>query len=71
MENILSNLYWSYDIAGYITHQDLKSVIENRQFISKGARLNGKIPMDADNYYVQCGDMRKFSNIINKIKESD
>ena len=54
---------WEYDCAGYITNDDLKCVISKNQKLRKGDLLNGKIPMDADNYYVQAGAMRSISQL--------
>lgn len=59
LNRIILNQKWEYDIAGAITNEDLKYIINNNYIIRKGELLNGKIEMDADNYYVQAGDMRK------------
>lgn len=56
---------WCYDIPGYVTGNDLKRVIELNHLIPKGAVLNNVVKMDADNYYVQTGDMRKLDTIMN------
>ena len=50
-----------YDIPGFVTRSDLLQIIEQQHIIKKGQLLNGKIPMDANNYYVQAGDMRSIS----------
>lgn len=58
---------WRYDIAGYITHGDLKRLIEVQYILPKGATLNNKTKMDAENYYVQAGDMRDKSDFIKRM----
>ena len=50
-----------YDIPGFVTRSDLLQIIEQQHIIKKGQLLNGKIPMDANNYYLQAGDMRSIS----------
>ena len=55
---------WEYDIAGYITNEDLKLLISNNFIIPQKALLNGKIPMDAENYYIQSGDMKDFKQLV-------
>ncbi|MBR6594220.1 MAG: hypothetical protein IKK83_03460 [Clostridia bacterium] len=54
---------WSYDYVGFITNGDLKQVIRNKHIIPQGALLNGKTPMDANNYYVQAGDLRSMESL--------
>lgn len=60
---------WSYDIPGFITHKDLCKLIKNEYVIEKGALLNGKTEMDADNYYVQAGDMRNINEMFKQITD--
>ncbi len=50
-----------YDIPGFVNRSDLLQIIEKQHIIKKGQLLNGKIPMDANNYYVQSGDMRNIN----------
>jgi hypothetical protein len=58
LHNLIMSHDWEYDIPGYITNADLKSVIERNLLIPKGALLNNAVKMDAENYYVQAGDLR-------------
>ena len=53
-----------YDIPGFITTNDLMHIIQKQHIIKKGEMLNGKIPMDANNYYVQAGDMRNINTFM-------
>jgi len=62
---ILVGSTWEYDIAGFITHEDLLCSINKEYIIPKGSLLNGTVPMDAENYYFESGDMRT----INTFKE--
>lgn len=62
LKNLIKKQKWSYDYVGYITNGDLKQIINDKHVVPQGALLNGKTPMDAENYYVQAGDMRKLSD---------
>ncbi|MFX4232762.1 hypothetical protein ACOL24_02770 [Aliarcobacter butzleri] len=66
--NIINEYIWKYDIPGYLTNSDLKNIIRNRQIIPKGALLNGKILMDAENYYEETGNLRDFFNLVKNFK---
>lgn len=55
-DNILSQR-WQYDIPGFITKDQLIFAINNNFIIRQGQMLNGKTRMDAENYYIQAGDM--------------
>lgn len=60
---------WEMDIAGYITRQDLIQIIQSNNIIPQGGLLNGKIPMDASNYYCQAGDMRNINELVKLLKQ--
>lgn len=62
--NLIKSKNWEYDIAGYITNNDLTFLIKNNFILPQRSLLNGKIPMDAENYYIQSGDMRDFSQLV-------
>ena len=57
--SIISEHSWSYNYAGFITYDDLLQIIHTQQVLPKGSKLNGKTVMDAENYYIQAGDLRK------------
>lgn len=63
LKNLVAGQSWSYDYVGYITNGDLKQIIRGKHIIPQGALLNGSTPMDAENYYVQAGDMRPMESI--------
>lgn len=60
---------WQYDIAGFITNKDLLYLIKNEFILPQGVKLNEAVRMDADNYYVQTGDMRTASELINGLRD--
>ncbi|MDX4069244.1 hypothetical protein [Aliarcobacter skirrowii] len=66
--NIIKEYQWGYDIPGYITHNDLINIIRNKQIIPKGALLNVKTTMDAENYYEETGKLKDFFELVKKLK---
>lgn len=65
LTNELLNQKWSFDIAGFATREDLKQVFKSQQLLRQGSMLghNG-IRMDADNYYIQTGDLGPLSELL-------
>lgn len=71
LEEPVLNQPWSYDIPGFITIDDLKTIVQKGQLIHKGARLGTKgVQMDATNYYVQTGDMRPISELVSVLSQA-
>jgi len=62
---------WGYDIPGYITNADLIYVINKRFVIPKGALLNNSVRMDAENFYVQAGDLRPLREFLSDLDSDD
>ncbi len=60
---LLNEKKWEYDIPGFITGEQLIYAINNNFVINKGDMLNGKTKMDAQNYYIQSGDMEDISQL--------
>jgi len=69
LKNAILKQNWKYDIPGFITQDDLVRIISAKHIIYKKDLLNGKTPMDANNYYVQAGDLKKL-NRLKKVKET-
>jgi hypothetical protein len=65
--SLLISLPWEYDIPGYITNVDLINIIKTRLIIPKGAYLNNSVKMDAENYYVQAGDLRPVKELLSDL----
>lgn len=61
LEDLIFPITWEADIPGYVFSEDLNLVIVENQMIPQGALLNGKTVMDADNYYVQTGQLRQLN----------
>ncbi|WP_227429993.1 hypothetical protein [Psychrobacter sp. I-STPA6b] len=60
---VLNQLYKTVqvqtEVVGYITNSDLVKVIQEHYILPKGSMLGRSTPMDAENYYVQSGCLRK------------
>ena len=67
LHSIIVSENWEYDIPGYITSDDLRLIINGNFVIPRGALLNGSTPMDAENYYIQSGDMKDFNSLISNL----
>ena len=64
LHKIILNKKWSYDIPGFITHDELEYIIKNNYIIEKNAILGIKTKMDAENYYIQAGEMHSIDEIF-------
>lgn len=71
LEKTIYSKNWEFDVAGFITNSDLVRLIDKKYILPKGALLNGKITMDAENYYVQSGDMRSYRELIFRLKKTN
>jgi hypothetical protein len=65
--NLITSYEWTYDIAGWMSHITLMHLIKNNYILPQQALLNGKIKMDATNYYIQSGDMREIEELFRVI----
>lgn len=65
---VIMNQEWKYDIPGFIRNQDLIYAITNKHIIKQGQMLNGKTKMDAENYYIQSGDMYDLEKLVDILK---
>ncbi len=63
----LMSLEWEYDMPGYIKNADLAIIIKHKYLIPKGALLNGATRMDAENYYIQAGDLRPIDGLLSEL----
>lgn len=65
--NVILTENWEFELTGYIDKEDLIYIIENKFILPQNALLNGKTKMDAENYYVQSGDMKDIKILINEL----
>lgn len=59
---------WQCGISGYITNEELIEIISNDYVLPQNSMLNGKTRMDAENYYVQDGDMHSIEEMFCDIR---
>ena len=59
LKSLVMNIDWFYDIPGYITKEEFKYIASKEFIIHQGEmiKVKGIITMDADNYYIQAGDL--------------
>ena len=63
IKSLFEKLSFFADTPGFITGALLREKIQERQILPKGSMLNGRIKMDAENYYILSIDFEEFNNI--------
>ena len=66
----IKEIEYEVEITGYITHEDVKYIINNNYVLEQNSYLN-KTKMDASNYYVQANDLREPEELIKKLSKTD
>ncbi len=61
---------WQFDIAGFCTSKTIRHIISNQYILPKSSLLNGKMKIDAENYYIQCGNLKEIELMVSEIKQS-
>ncbi|WPO76985.1 hypothetical protein [Flavobacterium sp. KACC 22761] len=64
IEELIFASLWTYDIAGHCNNEDLKTAISNKNILPQNSFLNQYTKMDAENYYIQCGNMNNIEELI-------
>lgn len=64
LKKLIFSFDWSYDIPGFITHKELVYAIENKFILPQGSTLGKSTIMDAENYYIQTGDMNDIDELF-------
>jgi hypothetical protein len=59
---------WTYDIPGCCSVKTIQYIIKNQYSIPKNALLNGKTKMDAENYYIQSGNLHHLDKLYSGLK---
>lgn len=68
LKKIILSEVWTFDIAGFITKDELKDVISKQQIIPQNAMLNTYTKMDAENYFVEAGKMNSFNLLCTNLR---
>ncbi|MEN2402096.1 hypothetical protein GKZ90_0020065 [Flavobacterium sp. MC2016-06] len=61
---------WWFDIAGCCTIKTIRYMIENNYILPKDSLLNGKAKMDAENYYIQSGELQDLDFLCSGLIEN-
>ncbi len=68
IDNIINSETWNYDIGGWVDHNEFVYAIRNKFIIPQNSTLNVYTKMDADNFYIQSGDMHSISELYPRLK---
>ncbi|UOO43818.1 hypothetical protein I0292_26595 (plasmid) [Priestia megaterium] len=64
LKEILNESSYDFDIAGYVDKELLVEAIKNKNIIKQNEYLqSGRTKIDADNYYIQAGDMNHINHL--------
>lgn len=66
--DIINCQQWLFDIAGYITNLLLIDIISRNQIIAKNGTINTYTKMDAENYYIESGDMLRIDTLCQELR---
>lgn len=70
LRRIILSERWRVNLAGYITGEELiDEVIEPGHILPQNSTLNRYTRMDAENYYVQAGDMHEIDGLLKEIRD--
>lgn len=58
-----------YDIAGCCSINTIKHIISSQYVLPQNAMLNGRMRMDATNYYIQSGNLYPIEKLYSALKE--
>ena len=64
VKTIIDEINFEADIPGYIDNLMLVNAIATKQILPKGALLNGRIRMDAENYYILSNDFLELEDMV-------
>ena len=54
--------------SSFINRPDFEKIIKEENILPKNSLLNGAVKMDAENYYIQSGCMKKIELLIMELK---
>lgn len=69
LEDEIKSNKWYYDIPGCCSNNTLKHIIQNNYVLPQNSLLNGIVKMDAENYYIQSGDLKNISELIKTLNK--
>ena len=69
LKEIIYKQDWFFDFAGVCSDKTINYVIKKQYLLPQNSLLNGKIKMDAENYYIQSCDLKEFNFFVNELKK--
>lgn len=69
LKDIIYAEKWFCDIPGFMTLSMLKNIINEGFVLPQNSYLNGSTKMDAENYYIQAGDLLDIALLKDKVKK--
>ena len=67
LKKLILTQQWKFDIAGFISSEELKNLIAEKFVLPQHALLEGRIKMDAENYYCQSGGMHNINELLRQL----
>ena len=68
LKNLILSVKWQCDIPGFLTLNMLQDLVENGFILPQNSYLNKTTKMDAENYYIQAGDLMNIVTIKEFLK---
>lgn len=65
----IQSFQWLYDIPGCCSIKTIQHIINNQYILPQNSILNKKTKMDAENYYIQTGNLRAIEVLHSFLKE--
>ncbi|MBU2996470.1 hypothetical protein KO500_08485 [Cellulophaga baltica] len=69
LKGTIDNENWEFDFAGVCTLKTIKHIIKEAYCMPQNSLLNGTLKMDASNYYIQCGNLKDYSYLIEELNK--
>ncbi|MFD0699465.1 hypothetical protein [Myroides pelagicus] len=70
IEKIILSKNWYFDVPGCASLKTIIHLIENKNILVKGAILNNRTPMDAENYFCEVSKLHPLEKMIAQIKKA-
>ena len=67
LQKIICSHIYEFDVPGFISRDELVKVVKKGNILPKGSLLN-KTKMDAENYYIQVGDMNDIAHLYTLLR---
>ncbi len=70
LRDVIMDIEWEANVVGFISRNEfVEEVIDKKMILPQNSLLNGHTKMDAENYYVQAGDLHPMADLIRIIRK--